>query len=405
MQEKRRFFRLLSVLVVLLSVLTVMVCSLLVTDTKTRYIKREQDEVRAYYTGLYCSNTGGDRAVALENGVGYVDFQIMNYIGEDVTKRDITYNIETLNTFYDKNGNEIVDKNSNGSNIDELKNAENLYVKNVWNEPQLICKDSYKYNVSITKNDGDTHKETINGSEKSFYKFPYIERDESAVGIIHNVTVKIERKADSVVGEMSGTTESVSLVIQLDKPYKEVYIVDIVISNRLIVFSTRQVSEFEIDIFKVQTQTFDIFAYDSKGNANKNEDSTALASRPFKVVYTWKNVIVNENNFKFFHNNQLDVLGGVADGIDISKPYVVSINQTKDSGTIEMYIPQSSNFIFDFLPTNTNYYIYATVYIYDQSTSSYVPYDFATWGGYTDKIDEANPNAGGTAGLAYIYNK
>ena len=46
--EKKRFFRLLSVLVILVSILTVMVCSLIVEDTSTRYIKREQDEIRAY---------------------------------------------------------------------------------------------------------------------------------------------------------------------------------------------------------------------------------------------------------------------------------------------------------------------------------------------------------------------
>ena len=65
MQEKKRFFRLVSVLMIMLCLLSVMAFSMLITDTTTRYIKREKDEIRSYYTGLYCDNTGDGSAVAL----------------------------------------------------------------------------------------------------------------------------------------------------------------------------------------------------------------------------------------------------------------------------------------------------------------------------------------------------
>ena len=338
--EKKRFFRLLSVLVILVSILTVMVCSLIVEDTSTRYIKREQDEIRAYYTGLYFAQNGDGSPVALENNVGFVDFQIMNYIDDNVTKRDITYDIKTIDKFYDDKGVEIGKAN--------LPTAEKLYVKDVWNNPQEIGKDSYKYNVSIINNDGETRTEPVNGVDQLVHLFSYEERDESAVGKVHNVTVKIQRKDE--YGEMSGSTEQVSLVIQLNKPYKQVYIVDILVSNRLIVFGQKTVQEFDMDVTKVNVQTFDIFSHTEETGTyvpRKNQIGGTFTSKAFKVVFEWDNMIVNENDFLHFHNNQLDILSGSPDGLDISKPYLVNINQTSDYGTLEMYVPQSSSFTFN----------------------------------------------------------
>ena len=411
MQERKRFFRLVSVFMMMLLVLSVMAFSMMITYTTTRYIKREKDEIRSYYTGLYCDNTGNGSAVALENGVGYVDFKIMNYIDEDVTKRDITYDIKTLDTFYDINGKEIVDTNSNSSNIDELTNAENLYVKDVWNIPQLIGKDSYKYDVDIIKNDGETRD--------GLYLFSYEEREDNggAVGKVHNITVRIERKDN--VGEFSGSSEDVSLVIQLDSPYKEVYIVNITVSNRLIVFSQKMVSEFEVEMLKVQTQTFDIFGYKGNNTANPNEIGGAFTSKPFKVVFEWDNMILNESEFQFFHNNQQGVLGpnvGSNNGIDLSQPYIVEFNQTSDHGTLTMYVPQSSNFTFGALLTDKeNAYLVAKVYVYNTTAHTtsganpitipvgYTEYDLAHWAGYTD-IDLRDETATkGTRGLAIIY--
>lgn len=404
MQEKKRFFRLLSVLIILVTILTVMVCSLLVTDTKTRYIKREQDEIRAYYTDLYCDNTGDGSVVALENGVGYVNFEIMNYIGEDVTKRDITYNIKTIDKFYDLNGNEIA--------ADKLATTD-LHVKDLWGKPLPIGKDSYKYDVSITKNDGEKNQDIKTKAEYP-YLFSYEEREESAVGKIHNVTVQLKRKSTDMA---PGTTESVSLVIQLDKPYKEIYIVDIIVSNRLIVFSTTEVETFDIDMIDVQVQAFDIFGYNTSGNVNPGiTPGITYTSRPFKVVLEWKNLIVNENDFKFIHNNQNGILGGLVDestdGTDISRPFVQSFEQTGDSGIIVMYVPQSSNFDFSCLPTSEDACMIATVYVYNGklSTDSTIPvgyttYDQSNWGGYTE-LDITDLSATeATAGLTVIYHK
>ena len=92
MKERRRFFVLAGILLVMIMVFTSIV---LVSDyTKTRLIQRKQDEVKAYYTALYFDATGEGSAIALDNSVGYFTFDLMNYIGEDVTERDIVYEIK-----------------------------------------------------------------------------------------------------------------------------------------------------------------------------------------------------------------------------------------------------------------------------------------------------------------------
>ena len=367
MNERRRFYKLLTIFVILLAVLVVLTFTTINSKTLTRYIKREKDEVRAYYTGLYFTETGTGKSVALENGVGYINFSMTNFEDDDVTKRDITYDIETITTVYDASGVEIADPYSE---------EQTLHVKDVWGLPKVIGYDSCKYNVDIVDNDAEI--------KEGKYAFLYEERDESAVGKTHNVVVKLDRKEDA--GEMQGV-EHVSLVVQLEKPYKEVFIINIIVLNRLIVFS-KSVSEiFEIDMTNIHVQTFDIFAYEKNGSTYSkriNKNGTEFTSKAFKVTLNWSGMILNENDLKFIHNNQFDILTGDPSDIDIGKPYIISVNQDADSGTLVMYVPQSSSFSLPCILTSETHSVYANVEIYDQSSGQYVPYDTTNWGGYKD---------------------
>ena len=44
--------------------------------TLSRYIFREEDEIRAHYTALYFASTGEGKTIALESNVGYIDFDL-----------------------------------------------------------------------------------------------------------------------------------------------------------------------------------------------------------------------------------------------------------------------------------------------------------------------------------------
>ncbi|MFR7881596.1 MAG: hypothetical protein ACLU5J_09110 [Christensenellales bacterium] len=52
------------------------------------------------------------------------------------------------------------------------------------------------------------------------------------MGKTHNLTIQMIREEST---EMT-RVENVSVVVQLIKPYREVFIIDILVSNRLIVF-------------------------------------------------------------------------------------------------------------------------------------------------------------------------
>ena len=108
MREKKRFL----VLAGILFTISLLYVALTIAGnyTKTRLIQRKEDEVKAYYTALYFEGTGEGSAIALDNSIGYVTFNLMNYIDEDVTERDIVYEIATRDNFYTDTGEKIPNK-------------------------------------------------------------------------------------------------------------------------------------------------------------------------------------------------------------------------------------------------------------------------------------------------------
>lgn len=342
-------------------------------DTESRYIKRDRDEIRASYTSLYFDTTGDGSVIALENGKGYITFDVMNYIEGNVSERNIIYDVEVLTTFYDSSANVIADPST----------ADELYALDVWGVPQMIEKDTYKYSYSIVSNSG----ETITYDSETAYLFNAAKGAQS-----HTVTVQVER-----TGTVAMTAaEQVSIIIQLKRPYKQIYIINTVISDQLIVFSSVNTTMFNIPVINIQTQTADIFKYATDDNSEQVQrtiNEFDFTSYAFKVVYEWDNLIVNENDLKFVHNNQVDVLTGEASYIDITKPYIVEINQDTDTGTFTIYVPQGSIFTFSTEITDSSYYMKATTYIFDGSV--WEEYAEETYGGYSDDS---------TPGLAIIVN-
>ena len=128
--------------------------------TISRYIKREQDEIRAHYTALHFASTGEGKTITLEDGVGYIDFDLRNYVGEKVTQRDIVYTISKPTVFYDDEGEPIAE-----GDLEAYAEADNLHVLDVWGEPKKVAKSSYLYDVEVVRNSGEV---SSNGSFPSF---------------------------------------------------------------------------------------------------------------------------------------------------------------------------------------------------------------------------------------------
>ena len=235
MKEKVMKNRLLFLLTLSMIFAFIVMINILLAPTSSRYIKEEQDKIIAYYTKLYIDSDGHSKTAALENNLGHVDFKLMNFIDDDVTQRDIEYTVDVINKqdgsghdltqFYDKDGNEI----------NSINDGDELYLLDVWGIPQQVGSDTYKYRIDVQSNDGEINPETHN------YLFSYEKLGASAVGKTHSVSVRINRIHNvEIVG-----TEHITIVIRIVKPYTEIFLIDVEISNKLITFSDADVEKFE----------------------------------------------------------------------------------------------------------------------------------------------------------------
>ncbi len=377
MEAKRKFISLLITLSLLIAVLAIMIGIINYTHTKTlaRYIMRKKDEVRAYYTSLYFDGTGDGTGIAIEDNVGYANFDLMNYINSEVTKRDIVYEIKTVRDFYDKVGNPITDPGT----------AESLNVKDIWEQPVEVGKDTYKYNIDVIYDNGE---EVLDGSGNVVpdqYMFSYEERGTSAVGKKHKVTIKVERQtsytADGNLVSIPeiNKEENISIVIQLLAPYRTVFVIDMIVSDRLIMFSNTTHEAFGTKLKNIQIQTADVFSHTKSGTvrtsiASDDLPATNFTSAAFRVTLTWENILLDENVLKFIHNNVDGKGGEIKEGeitqndsasyLDISKPYIVSLDQKTDSGTLVIYVPEGSNVKLDFFTIKKNFSVFAKVEIF-----------------------------------------
>ncbi len=368
--EKKKFFNRLIVFVLLQVVLgIVFMNSYIVEDTKSRYIEQAKDQIRANYTALYFDSNLSSATLALENNVAYINFDLMNFIGEDVTKRDIEYTISKPEKFYDDKANEITP--------DGIKA---LHVLDVWGQPKAVGNDTYMYKTEIVENTG----EEVDGTDNYIFTYETLSTGgsedgevsgEKGIGKTHNVTVKITR-TDSSKFE-SG--EKISLVIQLSKPYEEVFIIDLTILDTLITFSNTSGTVFETEFEKMQIQTANIFSYVYSEEKSSYEERTnpkdineLFTSYGFKVTLVFDNLILDRNSLDQLH---MENDGGTPSNIDISKPYIVSVNNTSTGGTIEMYVPEASSFDINFLQIDLSktysFKVKVEVYLYNKTSGEY----------------------------------
>ena len=316
--------------------------------TVARYVKQESDKIVASYTSLYMSSDGEGKVVSVEDKLGYLNLKLMNYEGSNVTQRDIEYTISRPTKFYNANGEEIADSDIEAYLAADPSNQ--LHVLDVWNQPQVVGRDTYKYIQSIASSDGE-----VKGDN---YLFSYEKLNNSAVGKIHNLLIEFKRDRGT---DFKGT-EDVSIIVQLSKPYKEVFIINVKISDKLIVFSNTDALVYETNFQRLYIQSADIFSH-YKGTTetlreyNKQGSTTEkvqIAPRALLLTFKWDNFYFDVNCLKDYHLSG-DNIPGINDNvsfIDISKPYVSNLDI--NNKTLVMYVPQGSNFYLDFLQIDKN---------------------------------------------------
>ena len=404
--------RLLFIASLIITLIFVYISQAWLFPTITRYIKREQDEIRAHYTALHFASTGEGKTLTLEDSVGYIDFDLRNYVGEKVTQRDIVYTISKPSEFYDKDGKKIPE-----ADLATYAAADNLHVLDVWGEPKKVAKSSYLYDVEIVRNTGELVSEKV-------YTFKYEKLGDGAKGKVHTVTCKVTRTDGN-----EPLDDTISLVVQFSKPYKEVYIINMKVSNRLITFSSKEISMFDTSMDKIYVQTADLFA-NYKGesgtpriiNVSSNE-SYKFTPYAYKLTITWSGYILDEEKLEDIHigtssspgtdknSDSVDSDGvinkdGVTPNEDINEPYldiekstIAKINSQYDSknrasGELVIFIPQGSDIFFYFLKVASSGTIDVKIEVYVTYTvgdydifSKYEIYSDTVFSGYKH-IDE-----------------
>lgn len=365
-QSKRRIILLSSLIITLL---LIYICQTWLLPTLTRYIHREQDEIRAYYTALYIDSTGEGKTICLENSVGYVNFDLRNYVGENVTQRDIVYSISKPSVFYDEFGNEI----DNALINDYLSDpANDLHILDVWGNPQKVARSSYLYNVEITENNGEV-------VSSGTYAFTYEKLNNSAKGKVHSITCKVTREDGQ-----EPLNDEISLVVQLTKPYKEAFIINMKVSNRLISFAHKEIETFHVPMDKIYVQTQDLFAYHKDGLNTYKEvavnETTAFrfTSYAIKLTISWSGYVLDELGLENIHigtspypgsdkwYDSVDQFGNVNNSgaipnanydlpyLDIKQSTIARLNSLYDaenghSGELIIFVPQGSDFFLNFI--------------------------------------------------------
>lgn len=371
-QFKKRIL-ILGILFVSLIFIYIFITALL--PTISRYIKRTQDEIKAYYTSLYFDTDGQDKSISIESNVGYVEFNLMNYEDDNVTQRDIVYSIVKPSVFYDENGEEIPEA--------DLATSEKLYVLDVWGEPQEVAKSTYLYTIEVVKNTGE-----VSGSGK--YKFTYEKLGTSAVGKSHHINLKLTRSGDELQSD-----EDISIVVQLEKPYREVFIINMHASSRIITFSTSQTNKFDVDFNELHIQSADIYAYFKNGNKRQSVEYTSnnisyiddFTSKAVKISLEWDGLIFDETDLEHLHNgvdNVNDTNSNTINNsdevyIDVKKSVIASINATEDEGEMVIFIPQCSDISLNYLKVldNPQLKVKIEIYVYnaEKNVYEYVLYD------------------------------
>lgn len=346
MDRRRLFSRLFTMMFTLIVFLFLFYSNALSTTT-SRFVKQEKDEILAKYTALYFRTSIEKASIAYENGNAYVSFDVFNYEGTWVTQRDIEYKVRIDEVdYYTEKGDKVT------SGYDGK-----IYVKDVWGNPVLVGKDTLNYTSSIVDYNGETYER----DGKINNLFTYEQLGATGVSKTHSLTVKLTRndKDDSIDGE-----EHVSLVIELIRPYRQIYVIELIISDKIITFSNNNVSKFETDLEELRCQTINMFSHYYNGNErivksdNASYKDKKYLSNAVMLEFVFDGLYLDENELNKLHI----VPNGFSSNIDISQPYVImqdgdAVKYNGTVGTLRMYVPQASDFSLYFLPVADNYYV------------------------------------------------
>lgn len=341
----------------LFGILTVVLLTQLIfIPTVTRFRQEENDEIRAYYTALYLNHDGEGKVVALEEKVvesaivgysGTLSLNVMNFIGEDITQRDIDYKIYTK---------EIMGNDTDG-----------YYVQGIWNQKIEVEPATKNYTINIM-GEGETEETATMHS----LKCSITEDNSNAVGTTNSHMIQITKNNNDWENPQE-QVEKMSIIIEVNEPYRDVFVIDIIVSTKLIVFSTAKISKMGCDVQRVYIQTASSF------KQINYEEKTGYESDAFRVTLHWDGYLLDNTFEKILKHATY----GSFDPRKINEVYLDTSHLQDGKSittdhTIVLYIPANSDFYIDFYDFDSmasSFQVLAYMELKKYAESSYTEYE------------------------------
>lgn len=349
-----------KVAILIVTILCVIIAQFALIPTLSRFRKVTTDEVRAYYTALYIDQDAAGKVVAVEEQAdgsytGDFSINISNFIGEDVTERDIEYKIYQKQILGPTDG--------------------NYYVLGTWGEPVIVQPATIGYEINI-RNEGVTE------SEASTHTLPIIYNNSQVPqGVTNSHIIHIKRpSADTKPWPSADQIEKISIVIEINEPYRDVVVVDLLISTKLIVFATQKVDKFGFEAERLYVQTA------SSWKEIGYDQNSGFKTDAFKVIIKWDNYRIDNSFEKIFKHVPEGV--GDFDARNIDQVYYKfddsSGNNVTNNKYLILYVPANSDFYIDFYQFDSSgtKSIMAYNALVLQATGAYAAYD-ETYNGYS----------------------
>lgn len=355
--------------ILIVAILCVIIAQFAILPTLSRFRKVTSDEVRAYYTALYIDQDASGKVIAVEeqpDGSYEGDFSIniSNFIGEDVTERDIEYKI------YQK---EILGP-SNGE----------YYVLGTWNEHVPVETATLGYEINI-KNEGVTEMTAATHILPILYNSGEVPQGVTNSHIIHikrpSATIKPWASSDEI--------ERISIVIEINEPYRDVVVIDLLVSTKLIVYSTQKINKFGFEAERLYVQTA------SSWKEINYDNNIGFKTDAFKVIIKWDNYRI-DNSFEKIFKHVPEGTGNF-DSRYIDQVYYefddATGNNVTNNNYLILYVPANSDFYIDFYKFDSSgtKSIMAYNALMLQSTGAYAAYD-ETYNGYPHNKTSSSVN-------------
>lgn len=205
----------------------------------SKYVIGDKKEIEGRYTDFVISYEGDNQAAVLNGNVAYVGIKVRNFTESKLSKRDVTFRMRA----------------PTGTESDAGK------VSDAFGNELTIHSESKNYQVSI---------ETSGSDESGFFRLEKDNRNE------FTLIVKITRTSGGALD--LGSTEKLSLILETDKPYKDMKVLTIHVSNARISVGVDGGGTYQgFDEIKVNLKSSVNFVYE-------NETVNPQASYKAKIV-------------------------------------------------------------------------------------------------------------------------